>query len=338
MEKERTYVELLQCVPSEVKKAFEEIESGTRLPDLCSDLVFKKIFDPDIHKDRVGRLLSLIFNKDMEVISSLKQEIPKTTIYGKSTVNDLVAKLSSGSVANIEMQVLAQEFIVERMDIYASDLILLQYSVEQGMKKTDFIYRDVKSSYLVVFMKKSPQIFCHTKEFIHFKKSITDTGVELNQLAKIVYIELEKCISYVKEYGIDEDNRELYEWLMLVADVNDKELVDTIDLNEHKVSILNELVSMSKNKEELMAMLSEKYAQVTRNSENAQFREQGLADGKREGMQLMTLSIIRNMYIQNMDIAEMSRILNKSESEVIEVIKRIELHPNMTDEELMELT
>ncbi len=52
MEKQKTYEELMQCVPKDVQEVFRQIEQGKRLPDLSSDLVFRRIFDPDLHKVR----------------------------------------------------------------------------------------------------------------------------------------------------------------------------------------------------------------------------------------------------------------------------------------------
>ncbi len=49
MEQQKTYEELMQCVPTDVQEEFHQIEQGKRLPDLGSDIVFKKVFDPDIH-------------------------------------------------------------------------------------------------------------------------------------------------------------------------------------------------------------------------------------------------------------------------------------------------
>ncbi len=129
-------------------------------------------------------------------------------------------------------------------------------------------------------MKKSPSVFKESQEFIHFKKSITDTGIELNQLALIVYIELEKCLKYIKNNGYKTENKELCEWLLLLADVNDEEVQRLTAIDQEKSEIIEELYQISQNKEDLMAMLSEKYAEATRSSELVEARREGEKRGR----------------------------------------------------------
>ncbi len=334
MEQRKTYEELMQCVPVDVQEEFRQIEEGKRLPNLSSDIVFKKVFNPDLHKERVEKLLTLIFREKLIVSSSLNQQIPKATIFAKDTVHDMVAKLTSGAVANLEMQAIAQEFIVERMDIYASDMILLQYAINEGEKKKDFLYTDVKPSYLVVFMKKSPMIFKDSSEFIHFKKSVTDTGIELNQLALIVYIELDKCLKYIKKQGYHTENKELYKWLVMLADVNDKEVNQLIVEDPEKAKIIEELNEMSKSKEELIEVLSEKYAEATRSSElvyakreaeklgRQKGRQEGRQEGRNVGIQAL-IETLNEMMVSEEDV--MKKVMTKfslSEEETIKYMKQ----------------
>ncbi len=329
MNKTKTYEELMQCVPADVQEEFHQIEQGKRLPDLGSDVVFKKVFDPDIHKERIEKLLTLIYQEEFEVGASFKQQIPKATVFSKDTIHDVVARLATGGMANLEMQVLAQEFIVERMDIYASDMILLQYAISEGEKKTDFSYIDVQHSYLVVFMKKSPKIFKDSPEFIHFKKSVTDTGIELNQLACIVYIELEKCLKYVKANGYDSENKELWKWLIMLADVNDDDVKQLAVEDPEKAEIIEELYGISKSKEELMMMLSEKYAEATRSSEivyaKREAMREGRREGRREGEAIGIIHILKSMNQSNTEIIrQLMTQMQLSEKEADSYLKAVE--------------
>lgn len=132
MKKYATYEEYLELVPKELKEEFEEIRRGERLPQLYSDFTFKQIYHPDLHKERLTRLFQLVFQEDEQVISSLNGEMAKASLYSKKTITDLLSQLSNNGIANFEMQVSLQEFIAQRMSIYVSDMIMLQYSVSKA--------------------------------------------------------------------------------------------------------------------------------------------------------------------------------------------------------------
>lgn len=154
-----TYEQLKSLVPGKLKQNFDEIEAGRRLPELHYDRPFKSIFDADAHKERVETLFRLIFGKEDTVTSSLKNELPKPSIYSKGTILDLLAALGSGACLDLEMQVAAQEFIPQRIEVYTSDLVMMQYTVCRGEKKDVLDFTNLNHTYFVVLMKESPQVF-----------------------------------------------------------------------------------------------------------------------------------------------------------------------------------
>lgn len=160
MKKTRTisesYEALKAIMPRRIREEFDQIESGKRLPELYYDLPFKKAFHPDNHPDRVTKIFRLIFHQDLVVLGSMNTEPPKVSIYSKNTILDHLARMSDEGIFDMEMQRKAQEFVTERMDVYVSDLIMLQYSVEKGKKKSQMGFQDIPATYAVVFMKESP--------------------------------------------------------------------------------------------------------------------------------------------------------------------------------------
>jgi len=233
--------------------------------------------DPDIHADRLSRLLELIFNEEMQVQGSLKEESAKASVYSKKTIVDILARLKNSGIVNTEIQVAAQEFIVNRMNIYTSDIIMLQYSVMNGEKKSKVDFTNIPMSYGVVFMKESPSLFKNNESFIHYKKECTDTGIDLPMLSKIVYIELDKCLQILQEGRCPKQQEELCLWLAFMADVNSEYAIKLAESRAEFKNIRQELYMMSKNREEMLAMLADKYEEAIRFSE--------LEEAKRSGEQ-----------------------------------------------------
>ena len=282
-ELELQYEELLAKCPKSIVEEMRAIEKGERIPELYGDTPFKKMFDADVHKDRLGKLLQLIFKFSLDVVSSLKNETVSATIYSKKTILDVLAKLSNNAITDIEMQVIAQEFITKRIEVYTSDIIMMQYSVHEGEKKKEFNFNDIEKTYVAVLMKESPNIFKDNKSYIHRKLSVTDTGITLPSLEEVVYIELDKCLRLFKEGLISPDEEELATWLSAIADINDEFVKKKVQDSKEISAVKAELSDMGKNREEMIAMLSERYDQAVRYSELNEARKKGEEAGEARG-------------------------------------------------------
>ena len=57
-----------------------------------------------------------------------------------------------------QIRSVAQEFIFTRGDLYSSEMLLLQYSVPAGQKKSDLDYTGVKEALLIVLMVESSRL------------------------------------------------------------------------------------------------------------------------------------------------------------------------------------
>lgn len=340
MKENESYKDILDKLPKELKAEFEKIISGELLPQLHSDFPFKQIYNPDTHKDRLTLLFRLVFEEDAEVISSLGSETAKASLYSKKTIVDLLAKLSNGGIANFESQVSLQEFIVPRMNIYESDMIMLQYSVNKGNKKAGMTYTDIPKSYLVIFMKESPEIFANNESFIHVKEEVTDTGIKLPALSTVVYIELDKCLRYIRAKGYPKERKELCKWLVLMADSNAPEVRQLAVEDVEKQLVLQELERMSKNREELMTMLADKYEEITRYSELQSAEERGEKRGRVEGRvegESKTISQIRKKLQKKLSLSEIADMLELEVDYVEKIVQLIEEFPQKDDMEIMSL-
>ncbi|MDD3340091.1 MAG: PD-(D/E)XK nuclease family transposase [Lachnospiraceae bacterium] len=340
MKKEKTfeerYQELKALVPEHLRKEFELIESGERLPDLTGDIPFKNIFDVDVHPERISQLLRLVYHENLVVTGSAREEAAKASIYSKKTIMDILARLSNNGLANAEMQVAAQEFIAQRTAIYASELIIMQYSVKKNQLKSEVTYNDIPTNYLVVLMKESPKLFKDNPSFIHHKMEVTDTGVELTSLAKIVYIELDKCLQQVRENTYPKDKEELCFLLAFMADVNGETAKDLAKTNPSYSAIQAELANMNKDKEAMLAMLADKYEEIIHNSEIKQARDEGMDIGEKKGIAIGEKkgiaigekkgmkTMIQNAYANLRDTAKVAALLDLPEADVIGIVSKTE--------------
>lgn len=82
-----------------------------------------------------------------------------TANISKKMIFDLTAWLMDERVAGTEFQRIAQDFILERTEIYAADLLVMQYSTTKGHSKSEVNYKNTKGVLQVILMKNSPDVF-----------------------------------------------------------------------------------------------------------------------------------------------------------------------------------
>ena len=75
----------------------------------------------------------------------------------KKVIFDEPAKLKDGRHSDTEFQISLQEYIFRRAELYASDMLMFSYSVEEGQKKSEVSYSNTAGVLLVVLMKNSPK-------------------------------------------------------------------------------------------------------------------------------------------------------------------------------------
>lgn len=341
-----TYEQLKERVPADLKEQFEEIEAGIRLPELYYDRPFKNIFNANIHKDRVELLFRLIFGKEETVLSSLDGETVKRSVYSKGTILDLLAALGNGAYLDLEMQVAAQEFIPQRIEVYTSDLVMMQYTVCRGEKKDAIDFSTLKQTYFAVLMKESPRLFRNNRAFLHRKLSVTDSGIELPSLTNVVYIELDKCLRQWLSGTCPANLEELAVWLCAIADINNKKVAEAAWSNKTLKDIQNELELMGKDRKELENMLFDKYEASVRYSGLQQARREGKQEGLQEGLQKglqkgrsdgelrVKIRLVRKALTKGLDDPEIMELYDIGNSDLKKMKKLLTIYPELSDAEL----
>ena len=219
-------------LPSSKQKYLQDIFSGAALPPLYSDIIAKSVFSADVHPDRLNFLLQGITKDDtIDVLSSASNEAFRKSLRSKGIITDIPSWLKDKRFVDLEVQKTAQEFIFTRGDLYASSMLLLQYSVDPGQAKEDLHYQNVKEALLVILMADSPKVFHKfdktSGRYIHrFTHMTADSNLSYPRKAKVIYVQLDKCLEQFRHgtnaESVDNKPDKLQTWLSMIADVNDQ--------------------------------------------------------------------------------------------------------------------
>ena len=282
----------LSHISDEAKKELLAIIDREKLANLYSDAIAKKAFSPDKHPERLDFLLQHIMNdKGLEVLHSAANENTLASKYSKKVISDIPAWLKDHRRADLEIQAAAQNYIYNRADIYSSEMLMIQYSVDEGQKKSEMNYEKVKGVIIVVLMVKSPDIFEQFKSdrYIHrITKATADSGMEFPMLRQMAFVQLDKALEeyLTGTYNKDEDI-ELLRLLAMIADINNEKIMSDTKGEKFFDDIRKEVSEFSADKEVQAMLLEEKMVifdmQMTKEEGRTEGRAEGRAEGRVEG-------------------------------------------------------
>ena len=216
---------LLEKMEQRDREEVLDVLEGRRLPSLSADIIAKKVFAPDEHPERLQKMLRDLTGDDGIVVGdSFRNEGYIQSESSKKVIFDMPARLLDGRISDLEVQAAAQEFIFERADIYSAELLMMQYSVEEGQKKSELDYGNVCGTLVIVLMKESLDLFesFPSERYIHrFCRRQADSGLSYQPLSHIIYVQVDKCFAQFREGTDGENNKELQLLLSMIADIND---------------------------------------------------------------------------------------------------------------------
>ena len=288
---------IAESLPQEERDSYHRIIRGEELPSLSSDIIAKKIFSADEHKERVEFLLREVTeDPTIEIDGTTASEGYSQGKDAKKLIFDMPFRMMDQRRGDMEFQIVPQEYIMERAEIYSADMLLAQYSVTSGRKKGELHYTDVKEVLTVVFMRKSPKKFKEfaSERYIHrFFSWVADSSMEYVPLRKIVYVQLDKALEQLKKGEDAEKNRKLQILLAAMADINDETVAALAESDPKLAEIRREVEEYAKDKEVQTMLLAEKYAIADYNAVRSEDRKEGLAEGRAEKEKEDVLSAVR---------------------------------------------
>lgn len=183
------------ALTGQLQQEFLSFCMGTKGAKITYDPFFKFVFDPILHSQRLEDFISLCLGEPLTIVEVLPNESERMTEEGSLLVMDILVRLSSGSLVNVEIQRIGYYFPGPRCACYSSDLVMRQYSrVRSNMQKEGkrFSYRNIKTVYTIVLMQNSTAEF-HSipDQYLHYASQTFDTGLKLDLVQEYLIIPLD---------------------------------------------------------------------------------------------------------------------------------------------------
>ncbi len=235
------------------RRHFLDFCQGKKSLPLTYDPFFKRIFHPDIHPDRLSRLVSSILGISVKVLHILPSE-DSIISGGTLLIMDILAELEDGSLINVEIQKQAYAFPAERISCYCADLLMRQYARARGVKGKAFTYQDIKKVYVIVLFEKSTGAFHALPEtYLHHGRTRFDTGLEMELLQEYFLISLD----VFREFQYPKDKNEQTAWLSLLVTEDPEEAERLVQEYPWLQEIFEEIAMLRQKPEEVLGMFSE---------------------------------------------------------------------------------
>lgn len=238
------------------------------------DPVFKEIFNPEVHTERLSELLSAILKHKVTVKRALPNESSRLTAEGSLLIMDILVELESGGLANVEMQRIGYRFPGERGACYSADLVLRQYARVKSELKKNFTYQDMKKVYTIVLMDESGKEFHEKKDYYrHHARQVFDTNLNLELLQEYIYIPFD---NFLDIYHKNNQNisEELEAWLLFLASDAPADIVRLTETWPRFRELYAEIAAFQQRPEELVNMYSKALEIMDRNTVQYMIEEQ----------------------------------------------------------------
>lgn len=278
--------------------------------DLTIDYVFKRVFGYAGSEFVTNRLLSLITEQEInDLVLDCDPILERDLVDDKVGILDIKAKIGNEMVCDIEMQVVDQNNITERILFYWSKMY-----AEELKRGNDYL--NLKKTIVILFAD------FEIKTFKEIKKYITQWNIrEKDYLNCILTDLLEIYIIELPKFNMDGSNigasPELDTWVKFIKnpgvitmedEENDKALKDAKDI----------LTKISNDEHERrLADLRKKYI-LDQQAIAAKGYDNGLKDGIKQGIE----QIILSMFEQNTPIEEISKLTKIDLEKIKEIISK----------------
>ncbi len=242
-----------QEFPPEVQEEMIAFCMGNAGLKLTYDPFFKYIFNPELKPERLSEFLSLLLQENVEVIDIFPNESNRISDKASLLITDILVRLSSGSLANIEIQRIGYRFPGARCACYSSDMLMRQLARakrEAKRRKKKFSYKQIKKVYTIVLIENSPAIYWDfPNNYLHRSKQVFDTGLKLDLLQEYIIIPLD-VFKKIKHNEISK----LEAWLYFIGSDSPKDIGRIVELYPEFKELYNELLALRYDVKELVNM------------------------------------------------------------------------------------
>ena len=246
------------------KELFLDFCQGKKSLPLTYDPFFKYLFDPEIHGKRLSRFVSSLLGFEVKILQALPSE--DRLIDGESyLIMDLLARLTDGSLVNIEVQKQGYAFPAERISCYSADLLMRQYMRVRGnAERKSFSYKDIKKVYVIVLFEKSTSLFHQfPRIYLHHGKTVFDSGLNMELLQEYYLVALDVFQKIPYPEGEKSEQRA---WLSLLTTENLEDAERLIEDYPWLKEIYQEIAMLRRKPEEVLGMWSEALRMLDENT------------------------------------------------------------------------
>lgn len=248
-------------LPPRLRKEFLDFCTGQRGLKITYDPFFKFVFNPELHPERLERMISGILKEKVKIRQVLSPEAPRFHEGMSLVVMDILVELSSGALCDVEIQKAPYGFPGQRAACYSSEMVVRQYSRARRRAAEEnmiFSYRQLSKVYTIVIMEKSSGEFSRYSDYyIHRASQVFDTGISLNLLQEYIFISLDIFHNIVHEI-----KEELEAWLMFLSSDDSVDIARIITAFPEFSEYYRDLAGFQEKPEELISMFSRVLAQM----------------------------------------------------------------------------
>lgn len=263
---------------SQLPEATRELMIGFFLGEnglpVTYDTVFRMVFNPYNHGDRIEALLSALFGRKVKIIDVLSREGTQLSEKASFVIMDVLVVLDDGTYANVEMQKIGYQFPIERSDCYSADIIMRQYSRLKAEYKDSFSFKQMGKVFCIVLMEHSPAAFHEAPSiYKHNRYMQFNTGIMRDKTG--LHEDIFLCLDTFQKniHNVDATSSMLDVWLTFLSSTDTETILHLITEFPEFLPIYKEISEFALNPEELLHMFSEELYIMDRNAERLMVTE-----------------------------------------------------------------
>ena len=269
------------------------------------DRAFKEVFMKEENKDILSKLLESILKVEIEKIEFLNLERNVDNINIKRKHLDLYLETNIGKI-QVEVNSSNHKYIRPRnfsylCDIYSHNVLVGEsYKEDKLIIQINFNYGVSSESNIEKYMLKSDTNKTYIENFIIYE------------------INMEKY----KEIWYNRDEKEIEEnKYIIMLDLLPEELKNLSKRNRMVLKYMSELERVNESPKFREFMSAEEDNRKIENSLREEYKEEGLAEGREQGIKESSISIAKKMLSDKLDLEIISKYTNLP----IEKIKELEI-------------
>ena len=181
---------------------------GTRLPKgevvpLMSDVLFKKVYGDSNHLERLNYLLSSIFNKEVNVIEILNDELLGEYRLNSTKYVDLVCKIGEFDYVNVEVNTSYASYEIDRNVDFVFRLASSGRKPDEKLSREEKRkYRRAKRHYVQINLNN---VNTNKKPYVSFSlNDDDDSNFKLTDQVEIININVSHYLEMCYTKGINE--------------------------------------------------------------------------------------------------------------------------------------